>query len=47
MIGALLLLLITELMNAAIEMTVDRIGTERHELSARPRTWPQQQCWSH
>ena len=37
MIGALLLILLTELMNAAIEMTVDRIGTERHELSRKAK----------
>ena len=37
MIGALLLILLTELMNAAIEMTVDRIGPERHELSRKAK----------
>ena len=37
MIGVLLLLLITELVNAAIEMTVDRIGPERHELSRKAK----------
>ena len=37
MIGTLLLILLTELMNAAIEMTVDRIGTERHELSRKAK----------
>ena len=37
MIGALLLILLTELMNAAIEMTVDRIGAERHELSRKAK----------
>ena len=37
MIGALLLILLTELMNAAIEMTVDRIGTEHHELSRKAK----------
>lgn len=33
MIGAILLLLIVELLNSGIEATVDRIGPERHELS--------------
>ena len=37
MIGALLLILLTELINAAIEMTVDRIGTEHHELSRKAK----------
>jgi diacylglycerol kinase (ATP) len=33
MIASVLLLLITELLNSAIETVVDRIGLERHELS--------------
>lgn len=33
LIGSLLLLLIMELFNSAIEATVDRIGQEHHELS--------------
>jgi diacylglycerol kinase (ATP) len=33
LIGAVVLLLIVELLNTAIEVTVDRIGTEHHELS--------------
>ncbi len=33
MIAAVLLLLVTELLNSAIETVVDRIGLERHELS--------------
>lgn len=37
MIGALLLILLTELLNAAIEATVDRIGAERHELSRKAK----------
>ena len=37
MIGALLLILLTELLNAAIETTVDRIGTEHHELSRKAK----------
>lgn len=37
MIGALLLILITEMLNAAIEATVDRIGTEHHELSRKAK----------
>lgn len=37
LIGSLLLLLIVELLNSAIEATVDRIGPERHELSGRAK----------
>ncbi|CAA6808732.1 MAG: Diacylglycerol kinase (EC [uncultured Thiotrichaceae bacterium] len=37
MIGSLLLLLIVELLNSAIESAIDRIGTERHELSGRAK----------
>lgn len=37
MIGALLLILLTELLNAAIETTVDRIGAEHHELSRQAK----------
>ncbi len=33
----LFLLLITELLNSAIETTVDRIGSEHHELSGRAK----------
>jgi len=33
----LLLLLIVELLNSAVETVVDRIGTERHELSGRAK----------
>lgn len=33
LIGALLLVLIVELLNSAVETTVDRISAERHELS--------------
>ena len=32
-----LLILVTELLNSAIESVVDRIGTERHELSGRAK----------
>ena len=35
LLGSLMLVLIVELMNSAIEATADRIGTERNELSAR------------
>jgi diacylglycerol kinase (ATP) len=35
--GCLFLILITELLNSAIEATVDRIGTEHHELSGRAK----------
>nr|ART39019.1 H102 [uncultured bacterium] len=37
LVGSLLLTLIVELLNSAIEATVDRIGPERHELSARAK----------
>ncbi|MFW2403134.1 MAG: diacylglycerol kinase [Gammaproteobacteria bacterium] len=37
LIGSILLVMIVELMNAAIENTIDRIGTERHELSGRAK----------
>jgi len=37
LIGSLLLLLIIELLNSAIEATVDRIGLEHHELSGRAK----------
>ncbi len=37
MIAALVVVLITELMNSAIEAVVDRIGAERHELSGRAK----------
>ena len=37
MIGALFLILLTELLNAAIEATVDRIGPEHHELSRQAK----------
>ena len=33
LIGSLFLVLIVELINSAIEATIDRIGTERHSLS--------------
>ena len=35
--GCILLLLITELLNSAIEAVVDRIGPEHHELSGRAK----------
>ncbi len=37
MIGAVLLVMAVELLNSAIEAVVDRIGTERHELSGRAK----------
>ena len=33
LIGSVLLLMIVEILNTAIEATIDRIGTEQHELS--------------
>ncbi|MDQ7004754.1 MAG: diacylglycerol kinase [Ghiorsea sp.] len=37
LLGAWLLVLIVELLNSAIEATVDRIGSEHHELSGRAK----------
>lgn len=37
MIGAYLIVLIAELLNSAVECAIDRIGTERHELSGRAK----------
>lgn len=37
LIGSLLLLLMVELLNSAIEAVVDRIGTEQHPLSGRAK----------
>jgi diacylglycerol kinase (ATP) len=37
LIGSVLLLLIVELINSAIEATVDRFGSEHHELSGRAK----------
>jgi diacylglycerol kinase (ATP) len=37
MVGSWLLVLVVELLNAAVERTVDRIGLERHELSGRAK----------
>ncbi|SEA77315.1 diacylglycerol kinase [Thiothrix caldifontis] len=37
MIGSVLLLLIVELLNSAVEAVVDRTGMERHKLSGRAK----------
>ena len=37
LIGSVVLVVILELVNSAIEAVVDRIGTERHELSGRAK----------
>lgn len=37
MIGSLLLVLIVELLNSAVEAVVDRFGGEQHELSGRAK----------
>lgn len=37
LIGSVLLVLVTELLNSGIEAIVDRIGLERHELSKRAK----------
>ncbi len=37
LIGSVLLLLVVELLNSAVEATVDRFGGEIHELSGRAK----------
>jgi len=37
LVGSLLLTLIVELLNSAVEAAIDRIGLERHELSGRAK----------
>jgi|TARA_R110002074_G_scaffold54746_1_gene136337 diacylglycerol kinase (ATP) len=37
LIGSLLLLMIIELLNSAVEAAIDRIGLEHHELSGRAK----------
>ncbi len=37
MIGSIFLVLVTELMNSAVEAAIDRISPERHELSKRAK----------
>jgi diacylglycerol kinase (ATP) len=37
MLASVVLILIVELINSAIEAVVDRVGTERHELSGRAK----------
>lgn len=37
LIGVLFIVIIVELLNTAVEVTIDRIGFERHELSARAK----------
>jgi diacylglycerol kinase (ATP) len=37
MIGSVVLLLIVELLNSAVETVVDRVSTEKHELSGRAK----------
>ena len=37
LVGSLLLLMIIELLNSAVEACIDRIGTEHHELSGRAK----------
>ena len=37
LIGSLLLVMMVELLNSAIEAAIDRIGSERHELSGRAK----------
>ena len=37
LVGVLMLVLIVEILNTAIEAAIDRIGLERHELSGRAK----------
>jgi diacylglycerol kinase (ATP) len=37
LIGSLVLVLVVELLNSAVEAAVDRIGSEQHELSGRAK----------
>lgn len=37
MLASVVLILVVELINSAIEAVVDRVGTERHELSGRAK----------
>jgi len=37
LVGSLILVLIVELLNSAIEAVVDRVGSEHHELSGRAK----------
>jgi diacylglycerol kinase (ATP) len=37
LLSSLLLVIIVELINSAIEATIDRIGAEKHELSGRAK----------
>ena len=37
LVASILLILVTELVNSALEAVVDRIGSERHELSKRAK----------
>ncbi|MEA1063211.1 diacylglycerol kinase [Apirhabdus apintestini] len=37
LIGSVVLIMIVEILNSAIEAVVDRIGTEKHELSGRAK----------
>ena len=37
MIGSVLLVLVVELLNSAVEATVDRVSLERHELAKRAK----------
>lgn len=37
MIGSVLLVLVVELLNSAVEAVVDRVGTKYHELSGRAK----------
>ncbi len=37
LVGSMVLVIIVEILNSAVEAAIDRIGTERHELSGRAK----------
>ena len=47
LVAPMFLVLIVELLNSAIEATVDRIGLERHNFRASPRTSVPRRCSCH
>lgn len=44
LISSVMLVMIVEILNSAIEAVVDRIGSEYHELSGRAKIWDLPQC---
>jgi len=45
LIGSVLLVLVVEILNSAIEAVVDRVGLERHELSGLAKDLGSQRCF--